>query len=59
METSTPVTFHSDLLPLLDRGFAYAIAHIRGGGEMGKPWHDDGRMLDKKNTFTDFIDCAE
>ncbi len=51
--------FSSNRLSLLDRGVAYAIAHVRGGGEMGKAWHDDGRMLRKKNTFTDFIACAE
>ncbi len=51
--------FSSDLLSLLDRGFVYAIAHIRGGMDMGKPWHEDGRLLKKKNTFTDFIACAE
>ncbi len=56
---SIPVGFNSNALPLLDRGFAYAIAHVRGGGDMGKPWHDAGRMFNKKNTFTDFIDCAE
>ncbi len=56
---SYPVTFNSNMLPLLDRGFSYAIAHIRGGGDMGKPWHDAGRMFNKKNTFSDFIDCAE
>ena len=54
-----PVAFGSNLLPLLDRGFSAAIAHIRGGGDMGKPWHDAGRMFNKKNTFTDFIDAAE
>jgi oligopeptidase B len=52
-------TFHSDRLSLVDRGFVYAIAHIRGGADLGKPWHEDGRMLTKKNTFTDFIACAE
>ena len=52
-------SFSSDLLSLLDRGFVYAIAHIRGGMDMGKPWHEDGRLLKKKNTFTDFIACAE
>ena len=49
----------SDRLSLLDRGFVYAIAHIRGGADLGKPWHEDGRILKKKNTFTDFIACAE
>jgi oligopeptidase B len=51
--------FSSDRLSLLDRGFVYAIAHIRGGADLGKPWHEDGRILKKKNTFTDFIACAE
>ena len=54
-----PVTFSSNRLSLLDRGAVVAIAHIRGGGEMGKKWHDDGRMLRKKNTFSDFISAAE
>jgi oligopeptidase B len=53
------VTFSSNRLSLLDRGVTFAIAHIRGGGDMGKTWHDDGRMMKKKNTFTDFIACAE
>ena len=57
--SSQSVTFNSNRLSLLDRGLVFAIAHIRGGGEMGKRWHDDGRMLRKMNTFTDFIDCAE
>jgi oligopeptidase B len=52
-------TFSSDRLSLLDRGIVYVIAHIRGGGDLGKPWHEDGRMLVKKNTFTDFIAAAE
>ena len=52
-------TFSSDRLSLLDRGMVYAIAHIRGGGDLGKPWHEAGRMLVKKNTFTDFIAAAE
>jgi oligopeptidase B len=53
------VFFDSNRLSLLDRGFVFAIAHIRGGGELGKPWHDAGRMMKKMNTFTDFIDVAE
>jgi oligopeptidase B len=53
------VHFSSTRLSLLDRGVIYACAHVRGGGEMGKRWHDEGRMLAKKNTFTDFIACAE
>nr|MDP9147349.1 prolyl oligopeptidase family serine peptidase [Acidobacteriota bacterium] len=56
---SVPVTFSSNRLSTLDRGVIFAIAHIRGGGELGKPWHDAGRMRDKMNTFTDFIACAE
>jgi oligopeptidase B len=51
--------FASDRLTLLDRGFVYAIAHIRGGADLGKPWHEDGRILTKRNTFTDFIASAE
>ena len=51
--------FSSDRLSLLDRGLVYAIAHIRGGAEMGEEWHDHGKLLEKKNTFTDFIACAE
>jgi oligopeptidase B len=54
-----PVTFSSARLSLIDRGMVVALAHIRGGGEMGKPWHDDGRMMKKRNTFTDFIAVAE
>jgi oligopeptidase B len=56
---SVPVTFNSNRLSLLDRGVIYAVAHIRGGGELGKPWHDAGRMKQKQNTFTDFIAAAE
>jgi oligopeptidase B len=52
-------TFNSNRFSLVDRGFVFAIAHIRGGGEMGKTWHDAGRMMSKKNTFTDFIAAAE
>jgi oligopeptidase B len=51
--------FSSVRLSLLDRGFVYAIAHIRGGQEMGRQWYEDGKLLNKKNTFTDFIDCGE
>jgi oligopeptidase B len=54
-----PATFSSSRLVLLDRGMAYAIAHIRGGDEMGERWHDDGMLMKKKNTFYDFIDSAE
>jgi len=46
-------------LSLLDRGFVFAIAHVRGGGEMGRTWYEQGRLLHKRNTFTDFIACAE
>jgi oligopeptidase B len=56
---SVPVSFSSNRLSLLDRGVIYAIAHVRGGGELGKPWHDAGRMHMKRNTFTDFIASAE
>jgi oligopeptidase B len=56
---SMPVSFSSNRLSLLDRGMVYAIAHVRGGGELGKPWHDAGRMRQKMNTFTDFIASAE
>jgi oligopeptidase B len=52
-------TFSSDRLSLLDRGLIYAIAHIRGGADLGKPWHEEGRILKKKHTFADFIACAE
>ncbi|MEZ4939729.1 MAG: S9 family peptidase [Saprospiraceae bacterium] len=55
---SYPPTFNRDALSLLDRGFVFAIAHIRGGMEMGYNWYEDGKMLRKMNTFTDFIDCA-
>jgi oligopeptidase B len=53
------VYFDSNQLSLLDRGVVFALAHIRGGGDMGKNWHDQGRMQHKMNTFTDFIDAAE
>ena len=51
--------FSSVRLSLLDRGFTYAIAHIRGGEELGRDWYENGKLLNKMNTFTDFIDCAE
>jgi oligopeptidase B len=54
-----PVTFSSSRLSLLDRGLTVGIAHVRGGGELGKRWHDEGRMLNKRNTFTDFIAAAD
>jgi oligopeptidase B len=54
-----PIAFSSSRLSLLDRGVAVAIAHVRGGGELGKPWHDQGRMGNKGQTFTDFIAVAE
>jgi oligopeptidase B len=56
---SLPVGFNSNRLCLLDRGFVLAYAHIRGGGDMGKPWHDAGRLMQKMNTFTDFIAVTE
>ena len=56
---SNDVDFNSGRLSLLDRGLAYAIAHIRGGGELGKDWHDQGKLMKKMNTFTDFIRSAE
>ena len=52
-------SFNATRLSLLDRGFAFAIAHIRGGQAMGRQWYDDGKMFKKKNTFTDFIDCGK
>jgi oligopeptidase B len=54
-----PITFSSNRLSLLDRGVVFAIAHVRGGGDLGKTWHDDGKMQKKINTFTDFIAAAE
>jgi oligopeptidase B len=56
---SMAATFNSNVFSLVDRGVSYAVAYIRGGGELGKKWHDEGRMLKKKNTFTDFIAVAE
>lgn len=51
--------FNSNIISLLDRGFVYAIAHVRGGQEMGRHWYDEGHLFHKKNTFFDFIDCGE
>lgn len=51
--------FNRNIYSLVNRGFVYAIPHVRGGGELGQKWHDGGKMMNKKNTFTDFIDCAE
>ena len=56
---SLDMFFNSNIFSLVDRGVVYAVAHIRGGGEMGKAWHDAGKMMNKKNTFTDFIAVAE
>ena len=56
---SLDATFSVARLSLLQRGFVYAIAHVRGGSEMGRHWYEDGKLLNKKNTFTDFIACAE
>ncbi|MFH2054288.1 MAG: S9 family peptidase [bacterium] len=55
---SSDAGFNSSVLSLLDRGFVYAIAHIRGGQEMGRQWYEDGKLLKKMNTFNDFIDCG-
>ena len=56
---TTEASFNSAVLSLVDRGFAYAIAHIRGGQEMGRAWYDEGKMMKKKNTFNDFVDVAQ
>ncbi len=56
---SSSPAFNSTRLSLLDRGFAFAIAHVRGGEELGRAWYENGRQKNKKNTFTDFIDCAD
>jgi len=55
---SMDMFFNSNIFSMVDRGVVYAVAHIRGGGEMGKAWHDAGKMMNKKTTFTDFIACA-
>jgi oligopeptidase B len=57
--SSSDPSFSSDRLSLLDRGFVFAIAHIRGGSEMGREWYENGKLLHKKNTFTDFVDVAD
>ena len=57
--SSRNASFSAYRISLLDRGMVYAIAHIRGGQEMGRRWYDDGKLLNKKNTFTDFIDCGQ
>lgn len=57
--SSMDPSFNPSRLSLLDRGFAYAIAHIRGGEEMGRHWYEDGKLMKKMNTFTDFIDCGK
>ncbi len=56
---STDASFNSSRLSLLNRGFVFAIAHIRGGQDLGRQWYEDGKLMKKKNTFTDFIDCGE
>ena len=56
--SSDPV-FNLSMISLLDRGFVFAIGHVRGGSEMGRSWYDEGRMFNKRNSFTDFIACAE
>jgi oligopeptidase B len=56
---SIDASFASPRLSLVDRGFVFAIAHVRGGQEMGRQWYEDGKLLKKKNTFTDFVACAE
>lgn len=58
-EISIDPTFSSARLSLLERGFVFAIAHVRGGGEMGRPWYESGKLRAKRNTFTDFVACAE
>ncbi|MGH2665998.1 S9 family peptidase [Flavobacterium sp.] len=56
---SMDCTFSTTRLSLLDRGFIFAIAHIRGGEDLGRPWYENGKLLKKKNTFSDFIDCSK
>src|SRR5690606_32812895 len=57
-ETSMDPWFSVPRLSLLDRGVVFAVAHVRGGGELGRRWYEDGKLLAKKNTFTDFVACA-
>src|SRR3712207_2478087 len=57
-ETSIDPYFTISRLSLLDRGMGFAIAHVRGGGELGRRWYDEGKLLTKRNTFTDFVACA-
>jgi oligopeptidase B len=57
--SSSDPEFDQTVISLLDRGFVYALAHIRGGQEMGRAWYDDGKLLKKKNTFTDFVDATD
>ncbi len=59
MERTPIPILNRSVISLLDRGFVYAIAHIRGGQELGRHWFENGRLLHKKNTFTDFVDCAQ
>lgn len=56
---SSEAHFNANIFSILDRGFVFAIAHVRGGSEMGRDWYDEGRLFNKKNSFTDFIACAE
>jgi len=56
---SSDANFSSSTISLVDRGFVFAIAHIRGGGELGRTWYEDGKLLKKKNTFTDFVSCTQ
>lgn len=56
---SSEAHFNSNIISILDRGFVFAIAHVRGGSEMGRAWYDEGKMFNKKNSFTDLIACAE
>ncbi len=57
--SSMEAWFRPEIVSLLDRGFVFAVAHVRGGQEMGRWWYEDGKLLKKRNTFTDFIDCAQ